>query len=239
LVERVVMAELDDAVAAVWQAVVDGDAAWLADRVLHFQISREAVLEELQQTPGTTRQQAFQTILKNRTLHGGILAEGASFIRHGENGKGIGSRWYPETLATRLLNLNQVAARIDFRHGDGLQVMEEFSQSSDALYFIDPPYTAGGKRAGRRLYTHHLLDHDRLFTVCESLQGNFLITYDEADAVKAMARRHNFQMRLIPMKNTHHATMKELVIGRNLAWLDELPAVRESIADYRVEAQAT
>jgi DNA adenine methylase len=77
LVERVVMAELDDAVAAVWQAVVDGDAAWLADRVLHFQISREAVLEELQQTPATTQgASAFQTILKNRTLHGGILAEG-------------------------------------------------------------------------------------------------------------------------------------------------------------------
>jgi DNA adenine methylase len=42
------MVELDDAVAAVWEAVVGGDAAWLADRVLHFQMSREAVLEELQ-----------------------------------------------------------------------------------------------------------------------------------------------------------------------------------------------
>ena len=29
--------------------------------------------------------------------------------------------------------------------------------------------------------------------------------------------------------------MKELVIGRNLAWLDELPIVREPIADYQVE----
>jgi DNA adenine methylase len=120
LVERVVMVELDDAVAAVWEAVVGGDAEWLADRVLHFQILREAVLEELQKTPNTTRGKAFQTILKNRTLHGGILAEGSSFIRHGENGKGIGSRWYPETLAKRLMNLSQVTDRIDFRHGDGL-----------------------------------------------------------------------------------------------------------------------
>lgn len=237
LVERVVMAELDDAVAAVWQAVVDGDAAWLVDRVLAFSMSREAVVAELQKTPDATREKAFQTILKNRTLHGGILAEGSSFIRHGENGKGIGSRWYPETLARRLINLNQVAARIDFRHGDGLQVMEEFSQSSDALYFIDPPYTAGGKRAGRRLYTHHLLDHDHLFTLCESLQGDFLMTYDEADEVKELARQHHFAMRLIPMKNTHHTTMKELVIGRDLTWLDELPVVHEAVAEYRVEAE--
>jgi DNA adenine methylase len=164
----------------------------------------------------------------------------SSFIRHGENGKGIGSRWYPETLATRLTEPGPGGREDRFPARQmGCRSWRNFHRSSDALYFIDPPYTAGGKRAGRRLYTHHLLDHDRLFTVCESLQGNFLITYDEADAVKAMARRHNFQMRLIPMKNTHHATMKELVIGRNLAWLDELPAVRESIADYRVEAQAT
>lgn len=130
------------------------------------------------------------------------------------------------------MNLGQVADRIDFRHADGLQVMAEFAQLDDAV-FIDPPYTAGGKRAGRRLYTHHLIDHERLFTLSESLCGDFLMTYDEADEVKEMARRHHFQMRLIPMKNTHHATMKELIIGRNLAWLDDLPAVREVKADYQ------
>lgn len=35
----------------------------------------------------------------------------------------------------------------------------------------------------------------------------------------------------------HYATMKELVIGRNLAWLDELPVVHEAVAWYRVEAE--
>lgn len=29
--------------------------------------------------------------------------------------------------------------------------------------------------------------------------------------------------------------MKEVVIGRSLTWLDELPVVREPIADYQVE----
>lgn len=235
LVDSVIMVELDDAVAAVWETIVGGDAEWLANRVLTFSMSREAVVAELQKTPDSTREKAFQTILKNRTLHGGILAEGSSFIRQGENGRGIASRWYPETLATRLLNLRQVAARIDFRRTDGIQVMEEFSQARDAVYFIDPPYTAGGKKAGRRLYTHHVIDHDHLFTLCGSLQGDFLITYDEADEVKEMARRHGFQMRLIPMKNTHHATLNELVIGRGLTWLDELPGVREASVEYKVE----
>lgn len=235
LVEKVVMVELDDEIAAVWEAVVNGDAEWLANQILTFDMTREAVLEELQKTPTTKREKAFQTILKNRTLHGGILAEGSRFIKYGENGKGIGSRWYPKTLAHRLINLNHVVSRIDFRCDDGLKVMAEFSANEEAVYFIDPPYTAGGKKAGKRLYKHHQLDHEYLFTMCESLVGDFLMTYDETEEVKEMARRHGFQMRLTPMKNTHHATMKELVIGRDLSWLDELPTVRERAARYQVK----
>ena len=64
---------------------------------------------------------------------------------------------------------------------------------------------------------------------------DFLITYDEAEEVKEMARKHGFQMRLIPMKNTHRATIRELVIGRDLLWLDELPAIHESRARYSVK----
>jgi DNA adenine methylase len=220
LVEKAVMVELDDEVAAVWETIVNGDAAWLAHRILTFTMTREAVEEELQKTPTTKREKAFQTILKNRTLHGGILAEGSRFIRYGENGKGIGSRWYPKTLARRLISLNHVAHRIDFRCDDGLNVMMEFAHREDAIYFIDPPYTVGGKKAGKRLYKHHEIDHEHLFKICESLVGDFLMTYDEAEEVKEMARKHRFQMRLIPMKNAHHTTMRELVIGRDLSWLD-------------------
>lgn len=233
-VDRVVMVELDDDVAAVWETIVHGEAEWLAERILTFTMTRENVEQELLKTPISRREQAFQTILKNRTLHGGILAEGSGFIKQGEAGKGIGSRWYPKTLAQRLLALNHVAHRIDFRCDDGLKVMAEFAACDDGVYFIDPPYTAGGKNAGRRLYKHAQIDHDYLFTLCESLAGDFLMTYDEAEEVKEKARRCGFQMRLIPMKNTHHATLKELVIARDLSWLDDLPALDESETGYNV-----
>jgi len=235
LVERVVMVELDDEIAAVWQSIVNGDAKWLADRILNFQLTKEAVMQEITNRPKTQREKAFQTILKNRTLHGGILAEGSGFIKYGENGKGIRSRWYPTTLAKRLVNLDHIAHRIDFRCGDGLKVIKEFASRPDVVYFIDPPYTAGGKKAGRRLYKHFEIDHERLFRICESLRGDFLITYDNANEVKLMARKHGFQMRLIPMTNTHHATMEELVIGKNLSWMDSFPAVHEPEVQYLVQ----
>lgn len=228
------MVELDDEIAAVWESVVKGDAEWLANRVITFDVTKETVIQEIKRTPKTQREKAFQTILKNRTFHGGILAEGSGFLKYGENGKGIRSRWYPRTIAKRLLNLNHVASRIDFRRDDGLKVMQEFAANQNVAYFIDPPYTAGGKKAGKRLYKHCDLDHERLFTVCESLKGDFLITYDNAEEVKRMARSHGFQMRLIPMTSTHHATMEELVIGKDLSWMDRFPAVHEPEAEYVV-----
>ncbi|KAF0143889.1 MAG: DNA adenine methylase [Nitrospirae bacterium] len=232
LVQKAVMVELDDDIAAVWKSVINGDAEWLANRILTFELSREAVINEIKRLPRTQKEKAFQTILKNRTFHGGILAEGSGFLKYGENGKGIHSRWYPATIAKRILNLTTIADRIDFRCYDGLKVMQEFSYRRDVIYFIDPPYTAGGKKAGKRLYKHYELNHKQLLCACETLKGDFLMTYDNADEVKKMARSHGFQMRLIPMTNTHHATMEELVIGRDLSWMDAFPAVHEPQAEY-------
>jgi DNA adenine methylase len=178
------------------------------------------------------KERAFQTILKNRTFHGGILAEGSGFLKHGENGKGISSRWYPATLARRFTDLNLIASQIDFRHEDGIGVIRQFSGQKDVVFFIDPPYTAGGKKAGKRLYRHYELDHEQLFAVCATIKGDFLMTYDNAEEVKSMARKHGFQMRLIPMNNTHHATMEELVIGKDLSWMDQYPAVHEPKTEY-------
>jgi DNA adenine methylase len=44
------------------------------------------------------------------------------------------------------------------------------------------------------------------------------MTYDDAPELHDLARRHGLQTALVPMKNTHHAEMTELLIGRDLAW---------------------
>jgi DNA adenine methylase len=100
-----------------------------------------------------------------------------------------------------------------------MQVLQQNSTRADVAFFIDPPYTADGKKAGTRLYTHYKMEHERLFTIAETLRGDFLMTYDNALGVQQMADRHGFVTNLIAMKNTHHAEMNELLIGRNLKWL--------------------
>jgi len=237
LVTSAVMVELDEDIAAVWKLVVGGHTQWIAKRILEFNLTKDSVIREISRSDSDIKEKAFQTILKNRTFHGGILAEGSGFLKYGENGKGIRSRWYPGTLARRFTDLSLIADRICFRQDDGLDVIREYFNRKDAIYFIDPPYTAGGKKAGNRLYRHCNLDHDRLFSLCEMIKGDFLMTYDDADEVKVMARKHGFQMRLIPMNNTRHAIMEELVIGKDLSWMDQYPAVHEPSGEYKTRKE--
>ncbi|MBP6823683.1 MAG: DNA adenine methylase [Acidobacteria bacterium] len=218
LAERVLMVELDEQVAAVWQTILGGDAGWLAEQIVSFKLTSENAAEALSTPTQSIRGQAFQTILKNRIAHGGILAPGAGIIKDGENGKGIRSRWYPETLRDRILGIEALKERITFVQGDGVSVMREHAKLQSAAFFIDPPYTVDGKKAGKRLYTHSELNHQSLFEVTASLAGDFLMSYDNADAVRQLASQRGFNTQLVAMKNTHHAKMSELLIGR-LDWL--------------------
>lgn len=219
---HVTMVELDHAVAAVWHTLIEGDGAALAERIAMFTLTAETVTETLA-TPATTLSElAFQTILRNRINRGGILADGAGRVKHGEHGKGLTSRWYPETLKRRILDILSVRDRIHFLEGDGVAVLRDQADQTDTVFFIDPPYTAGGKRAGSRLYRHNDLNHEALFEIAATLTGDFLMTYDNASELHDLARRYHFDTHLVAMKNTHHAEMTELLIGRNLDWARQL-----------------
>ncbi len=219
LADHVLMVELDKSVAAVWETVLSDDNDWLADQILSFHLSRETVRAEIAKTHLDKKHLAFQTLLRNRTLHGGILAPGSGILKYGENGKGIKSRWYAATLYKRIQNVKMFRDKISFVQGDGIETIKKYAGRRTAVFFIDPPYTAAGKRAGTRLYTHNELDHEALFNQSERIKGDFLMTYDNAPEIASMACGHGFKTRTVPMMNTHHATMRELLINRDFSWI--------------------
>jgi len=212
LADRVILGELDDGVAAVWETIFSADVDWLVNRIMSMKISREAVLAVLSETPRSTRDLAFQTLLRNRVQRGGILAPGASIVKNGENGKGVASRWYPQTLAKRIGAIADMKDRMTFIRGDAFVLIRQFLKRSSAAFFIDPPYTAGGKRAGSRLYKHNELDHERLFDMMSRANGPAMMTYDESAEVRTLAERYGLRVEFVPMKNTHHEVLRELVI---------------------------
>jgi DNA adenine methylase len=217
LAEHIIMVEIDDEIASVWKTVFHGDIEWLINRIVSFDMNIENVNDVLGIEYFSNEEKAFKTIIKNRTFHGGILAKGSGLIKYGENGKGINSRWYPKTLAKRLNHISKLKNRITFIQGNGLEIIKN-SLNDNNVFFFDPPYTAGGKKAGSRLYNHHELDHELLFSLSNCIEY-FLMTYDISEKIENLAQRYGFLIKKIPMKNTHNQEMKEYIISKNLQWL--------------------
>lgn len=215
LVQKITLVEKDDDVAAVWKVIVYGEGSRLAQRIVEFELTIDSAKAILAKEASSEFERAFATILRNRVQRGGILAPGASMLKRGENDKGILSRWYPQTLQNRIDAIVRKRDDIAFMHGDGIEFIRQNACRPDTAFFIDPPYT----KAGRRLYSHSEVDHSELFRVARTIRGDFLMTYDNSDEIRALARRHGFQTALIPMKTTHHAVVKELLVGRNLDWI--------------------
>ncbi len=167
MAEQITMVEMDEEIAAVWEVILNEKNNWLAEKIYSYDLTHANVKAELENPNKELQDIAFCTILKNRVFHGGILAKGSGMIKNGENGKGIASRWYPKTLRNRILAINYVKDKIKFISGDAFKILEQSLNNSDAYFFIDPPYTI----AGKRLYTHFYIDHERLFKLTSQLKG--------------------------------------------------------------------
>jgi hypothetical protein len=59
-------------------------------------------------------------------------------------------------------------------------------------------------------------------------RGAVMLTYDESEEVRRLAARYNLQVEEVPMKNTHHAVMRELVITNFGSCLDLTEARRQA-----------
>lgn len=217
LAVHITMVELDEEIAAVWEAILNGKNKWLADKIYSYDLTHVNVKTEFENPNKELQDIAFCTILKNRVFHGGIIAKGSGMIKNGENGKGINSRWYPKTLRDRILAIGHVKDKIDFIHGDAFKVIEQNLNNQNAYFFIDPPYTI----AGKRLYTYFDIDHERLFELTAQLQGKFMLTYDDTPEIRQLAKKYNLQYRTIPMKTTLHIEKNEIIISDNFTWWTE------------------
>jgi DNA adenine methylase len=211
--ERSVLIERDPCVAAVWKTILSTDAEWLAEKILKFRFSIRNVKQLLRTRPRSIRLIAFQTIVKNRARRGGILSDNANLIKKGERGRGIKSRWYPDTLALRIALIHTHRKQLTFIHGDGINGITNFSkQRINVRFFVDPPYPENDSPRGNRLYTYNKLDHENLFALLDSTNRDFLLTYNDSRRVRALSERYKFSTTLINMTSTHGLPRYELLI---------------------------
>lgn len=214
LAEQIIMVELDDEVAAVWEVILNGKNEVLANKIMNFDLTIDNIRKEFDNIKKELIDIAFCTILKNRVSHGGIIAKGSGLIKNGESGKGISSRWYAKTLRDRIIAINYIKDKIQFYKADAFDIIEKKSENENCYFFIDPPYTI----AGKRLYTHFNIDHEKLFKLTSLIRGKYMLTYDDTDEIRSLVDKYNLKFKTIPMKTTHHLTKNEIIISDNFNW---------------------
>ena len=217
LVSSALIAEKDPSVSAVWKACLSDDAPRLAKKIRGFDFDPETVMDKIEKGLRKTDpvELAFAVILLNRIRRGGVMAPGAGVLKNGENGNGLVSRWYPETLAMRVETIFSLRERIKFIEGDGTALIAKYKGKKNAAMFADPPYT----HAGKRLYLHWVLNHEKFLKKIRNFCGPFIATYDDTEEVRGWAQACKLEWAKVPMKSTGHQMKEELVIGRDLSWL--------------------
>lgn len=213
-VDDAVMIELDRDVAAFWHHAFRSGAA-MAEKVRTLDMTPEKLDALLDKPLMSLEDHAFQTLLLSRTRRDGVLLPGHSFKSRKGDDNGVLMSWYPETLATRLTNIQDYGECVAFVEGDGLKLLPSLLDGfgDTAAVFIDPPYTgAGGKNAGSRLYKHADMDHKKLFSILSKSRVNFLMTYDTAPEIVELIREHEFCAVVTWVRNTRNNRMPELII---------------------------
>jgi DNA adenine methylase len=181
---------------------------------MSFKLSHSNAAKVIDKANTSTKARAFSTIVRNRINHGGIITKGSGALKNGENGKGIASRWYPETLYKRITAIQSVQQKVTFKEGNAFDILKEHQNEKNFYFFIDPPYTV----AGKRLYTFFDIDHEGLFAAVAKLKGRFMLTYDDTEEIRELALKYKLPFKTIPMKTTHHLLKQEIIVTDNLDW---------------------
>lgn len=215
MVDQVILVELDENVAAVWKTIMT-EPEWLAEQIATLDLDRETAEAVIERKVLSTRDRALAMIVHNRVSRGGVTAPGAGWLKKGENGKGLQSRWYPDTLVKRIEKVAAARERITVICGDGLEVMQQHIDREDVALFIDPPYP----KAGGRLYKHSAVDHERIFDLAVQAEGSVLLTYDDSEEVVELTEaRPRLDSAPLLVSTTHHREKYEYLISDDLGWM--------------------
>lgn len=198
-IDRLVLVEKDQRIACLLKGLLEEPD--LADRYAAFRCTR-ANVEALMRT----EQGAFRWLVQSRCSNRGIFS-GGLWTR-------IDSRWCRNFVVGNIRRVYAMRDRIEVIEGDGLKVMRSYADDPSVGCFADPPYTADAASKGHYVYSHHKLNHQKLFSSLAGWRGPWLLTEDNSQMVRRLALCYRFASEQILMTTAENTKKKELVLWR-------------------------
>lgn len=196
-VERVVINDLDPAIHAFWDLLVnDPDALMSQIRTVKLNVKEWKRQREVYVTADTSDRASlgFATFYLNRTNHSGVL-NGGPVGGLDQSGKyKIDARFNRDALVERVRILALYSGQITVTSVDGVEIIERYGKAKETFTYADPPYFE--KAGSLYLNAFALVDHERLAKTLNHLsRGSWLLTYDNVPQVHdlyAKRRRRTF-----------------------------------------------
>ena len=194
LVKRVILADQDPWIASFWQAVF-WDTEWLIAKINETPVTLDEWEKLKQFQPQSVRQQAWACLFLNRTSFSGILRPEVGPLggRKQTSPYRIDCRFPRRTLIERIRQIaafrESIYAVWNLPWEDVFaQIAEEQSKgtlpTSDAFYYLDPPFFEKADALYRYYFTWH--DHEHLRDALLNMEQKWLLSYDSAEQVEAL-----------------------------------------------------
>lgn len=187
-VGRIVINDLDPAVAAFWHTLV-AEPEYILRRIRRakLNVSEWHRQKEIYVAANTDDQAAlgFATFYLNRTNRSGVLNGGPIGGLDQTGSYKIDARFNKDTLCERIRTISLYAEKISVSCRDGAAVIRQYSRSSRSFIYADPPYFE--KAGSLYLNAFETKDHEALASVLnERADKNWLLTYDDVPRVREL-----------------------------------------------------
>lgn len=190
-VERIVLNDLDPAIASFWRAVTEDPSGFMTRieaaelSVAEWQRQRTVYLCADTSDPVSL---GFAAFYLNRTNRSGVLTGGVIGGQDQCGNYKIGARFNKSALIERCRLIGLYSPRIRVMCRDGLDVIEEHVEAERTFVYADPPYF----EKGSRLYLNSF-DRAAHSALAEHLnarsRATWLLTYDHQEEISDLYRQ--------------------------------------------------
>lgn len=235
VVQRVVLNDRDEGVAALWRAVFDPEhAEWLADQVRTVPLTLAEWDRQKRLSPSNLRDAALRALYLNRTSFNGILqTRGGPIGGRSQQNRTLGVRFNRDWLAGRIFKLSLLHEQVVEVACEPWQIfMRRYSAQENATIYLDPPFY----HKAERLYVHcfDASEHQALRDYLIACKTPWLLSYDDAPEIRELYGNRNLNCRVIDSTYSTHPIGGGSYVGRELLYTNllRLPAPAPTGAEH-------
>lgn len=230
--------DIDKQVYSFWYSVLN-DAEHLCEKIYNAELT----IEEWEKCREVYRNAenysmldvGFATLYLNRTNRSGILTAGVIGGLKQMGKWKIGARFTKNDIIRRILNISDYKDRINLYNEDAINLIKRLTKSlpKKTFYYLDPPYYEKGKGLYVNHYSHQ--DHVEIAnTISKAKNIYWLISYDEANAIKTLYHRYRQQQYALNYSIAGSNKGSEVLIFSDLLVVPEIynPTSNSEIKQY-------